>query len=338
MSKSLPNLPSLATLLSGQNIVFGGIIWSVVTFWFFALFSIPIPGEENPLWYLLGTYALETLPFILATWLCYRNWKSPQIASGRDVWLFIGLGLGSYSIGNFLFGMWELYFNLDPEISPADLFYISFTICVGFGMILAVLPRRLNLEPKQWLIVGGVAVLGTLLAVWLKLATINKEEAIAEVPPTPSTEAVQPAPAADPNAPAAVTAPAIPAAEAESEKLPPGWVMALDEFLVVFATPVNLFYSISDVALMVIAATLLMAFWGGRFSQSWRMIGAAALAKYVADLAFYVALSLPGNYESGGLMDVFYVFSGVLYSIGAALEYDVSTSRSGRGRRRRGGG
>lgn len=304
MPKSLGKLPSLATLLTAQNIVFGGIIWSVFTFWFFSLFSITVPGEDSSLWYLLVTYLLETLPFCFAAWLCYRNWKSPQIASGRDVWFFIGLGLASYAVANFLFGIWELYFGLDPDISPADLFYIIFSICVGWGMVLAVLPRRLNLEPKQWLIVGGIAIFGTILAIAVKYFSNLKPEV----------------------------------EEAEVILDVPQWLINLDDFLRVFDIPVNMFYSIADVALLIIGSTLLLAFWGGRFSISWRMIAAAALSKYVADLSLYVALSLPGNYESGGLMDVFYVFCGVLYAIGAALEYDVSTSRPSRGRRRRGAG
>lgn len=301
MAKSPKKLPSLATLLTAQNIVLGGIVWSVFTFCFFSLFSITVPGEDSSLLYLLITYLLETLPFCLAAWLCYRNWKSPQIASGRDVWFFIGLGLAAYTIGNLLFGIWELYFGLDPEISPADLFYIIFSICVGWGMILAVLPRRLNLEPKQWLIIGGIAIFGTILAVAVKYFSNLK----------PTVE------------------------EAAVSLDVPQWLIDLDDFLRIFDIPVNMFYSIADVALLIIGSTLLLAFWGGRFSISWRMIAAAALSKYVADLSLYVALSLPGNYESGGLMDVFYVFCGVLYAIGAALEYDVSTSRPSRGRRRR---
>jgi urea transporter len=111
----------------------------------------------------------------------------------------------------------------------------------------------------------------------------------------------------------------------------------LDTFLLIFERPVNFFYLISDVALLVIASTLLLAFWGGRFSQSWRMIAAAAFAKYVADLSLKVSSALPGDYESGGLLEACYVFSGLLYAVGAALEFDVSTSTRGRGRRRRGG-
>ncbi|MEM8639763.1 MAG: hypothetical protein AAGG51_13250 [Cyanobacteria bacterium P01_G01_bin.54] len=349
--KATKQLEAIAALMTGQNVVLGGIAWSIFTLLFFMLFSITPPGQDSPFWYLLGTYILETAPFFLATWLCYRNWQSPQIASGREVWLFIGLGMAGYSTANVLFGLWELYFGLDPEISPADLFYLAFTVLVGWGMILAVLPRRLNLELRQWLIIGGIAAAGILISFWVSFGTEDQDAFVPfqldrfrsipaayaqapapQAPPAPAS----PAPPVDPNA---APAPALPeeAAEAEDSNAP-GFILALDNFLSNFANPVNAFYTISDVALMIIAATLLLAFWGGRFSQSWRMIAAAALAKYVADLAFKLATKLPGDYESGGLFDVFYVFSGVLYCMGAALEFDVSTSsRAGRGRRRRGG-
>ncbi|MGC1394539.1 MAG: hypothetical protein WA828_09705, partial [Coleofasciculaceae cyanobacterium] len=85
--------------------------------------------------------------------------------------------------------------------------------------------------------------------------------------------------------------------------------------------------------LLIIAATLLLAFWGGRFVQSWRMIAAATIALYIADMWTKYAASYE-NYESGGLLDVFYVFSGVLFAIGAALEFDISI-RSRRGGRKR---
>ncbi|MGB0562939.1 MAG: hypothetical protein ACPGVO_14225 [Spirulinaceae cyanobacterium] len=348
--KATQQLEAIAALMTGQNVVLGGIAWSIFTLLFFMLFSITPPGQDAPYWYLYGTYILETAPFFLATWLCYRNWQSTQIVSGREVWLFIGLGMACYSIGNVLFGIWELGFGLDPEISPADFFYLSFTVLVGWGMILAVLIRRLNLEVRQWLIIAGIAAAGILLSFWVSFGT-EDQDALRLPRAIPVAYAQAPAPQAppapaDPNAPPAPADPAAvppaavpPAAVPESEEAnAPGFILALDDVLSNFANPVNAFYTISDVALMIIAATLLLAFWGGRFSQSWRMIAAAALAKYVADLAFKLATKLPGDYESGGLFDVFYVFSGVLYCMGAALEFDVSTSsRSGRGRRRRGG-
>ncbi len=305
MGKAASKLEELNALLSGTNIVYGGLIWSAVTILFFLLFSVTAPGEDSPLWYLLGTYLLETVPFGIGAWLCYRNWKSPQIASGREVWLFIGLGLSCYFIGNFLFGLWELYFNLSPEISPADLFYLSFTFLVGWGMVLAVLPRRLNLEMRQWLVVGGIAFVGFLFAIWLLSGSSVEAEEAADLATTPDL---------------------------------PGWVTAIDTLLTNFASPVNFFYIIGDLCLLIIAATLLLAFWGGRFSQSWRMIAAAALAKYIADASFKYATKALPTYESGGLLEMFYVFSGVLFAIGAALEYQVSASRPSRARRRRGAG
>lgn len=328
MSKPANQFAVLNNLLTGQNIVFSGLAWSAATVFFFLSFSITLPGEETPLWYSLGTYILETLPYGLAAWLCYRNWKSPQIASGREVWFFIGLGLGAYFLANFLFGIWELYFGLDPEISPADLFYVSFTIFVGWGMVLAVLPRRLNLELKQWGVIALVAIAGIAFALWLNAATAEEELDVEEIGGGAAIEQVE----AIENAEAGAAISPVEEEENPYEGLP-GVIVATDRFLGVFAKPINLFYAVADVALMIVASTLLLAFWGGRFSQSWRMIAAAVLAKYIADMWLKYVAALPGQYESGGLMEVFYVFAGVLFAIGTALEYDVSTSRRGRRRR-----
>jgi hypothetical protein len=98
---------------------------------------------------------------------------------------------------------------------------------------------------------------------------------------------------------------------------------------------VNLFYVVADVFILIIATTLLLAFWGGRFSQSWRMIAAAAVCLYIADMWLkFATSSLYGSqaYQSGGLLEVFWVFSGVLFGIGAVLEFDLSRSRRGRRR------
>jgi hypothetical protein len=38
------------------------------------------------------------------------------------------------------------------------------------------------------------------------------------------------------------------------------------------------------VALLIIATTMLLAFWGGKVSLSWRMIAAAAFSLYIADM------------------------------------------------------
>lgn len=353
MSSSVDKSPSgTQSLLSGQNIVYGGFAWSVLSLLFFLLYSVTVPGEESPLWYLLGTYVLETLPFLAAALLCYRNFGSPQIASGRNVWLGIGLGMIAWFLGNLLFGWWELYWGLDPDVSPADLFYIAFYICLSWGMVLAVLPRRLNLEIWQWVTIGAIAALGIAFAVWVLLATPDASEAAEVNSPSATAEQVSSkasaskplaaakAPAVKPSASPRQTTKAQPVAETkpEAEKdfanQPPGWVISAENALHPLSKYINFFYIVGDVFLLIIASTLLLAFWGGRFVQSWRMIAAATFSLYIADMYSKYAFAADLSYESGGLLEVFFVFSGVLFAIGAALEYDVS-SRSRRTTRKR---
>jgi hypothetical protein len=93
------------------------------------------------------------------------------------------------------------------------------------------------------------------------------------------------------------------------------------------------FYIVSDVVLLIIATTLLLAFWGGRVGQSWRMIAAAAFSLYIADMWFNYAQG--PNYQSGEILEVFWVFSGVLFGMGAVLEHDASLSRTRRERGRK---
>lgn len=331
MSSSVEKPSETSSLLTGQKVIYAGIAWAVISLLFFLLFSISLPGEVRPLWYMIGTYLLELLPFLAAAYLCYRNWRSPNIASGRNVWIGIGLGMICYFIGGLIFGLWEIIWGLNADVSPADLFYLLAYVFIGWGMVLAILPRRLNLETWQWLTVAAIAALGIALAVWVYIITPDstpQEE-------TAATASIEQTTASDPTA--ALKAPAIqgsaPVEDREAKKEVPAWAIALEEALNPLAVPVNLSYIIGDVFLLIIAATLLLAFWGGRFAQSWRMIAAATIALYIADMWTKYAASDP-QYESGGLLDVFYIFSGVLFAIGAALEFDISI-RSRRGGRKR---
>jgi hypothetical protein len=336
-----------------QIAIYGGIAWAVLSLLFFLLFGITAPGEKRDLGYSIGTYICEQVPFIAAALLCFRNFRSPQIASGRNVWLGIGLGMLSFFTGNFLFGWWELYWGRDPEVSPGDFFYLIFYLFVGWGMILAVLPRRLNLEIKQWFIVGGIAAIGIALAIWFSFSSPGKSQEAQAVDSTPATEEVSAAASkttaaapkkAPPLAKNAKTAMGVTAQqptvkthseESATKKQPPEWVLSVEGALKSLKEPVKMFYIVGDIFLLIIATTLLLAFWGGRFAQSWRMIAAAAFSFYIADMWFKYATDHIVDYQSGFLLEVFWVFSGVLFAIGAALEYDTS-SRSRRGARKRG--
>ncbi len=269
------------------------------------------------------------------------------MVSGRNVWLGIGLGMLFYFIAGVLFGIWELYFELDPDVSPADAFYlVSYVALIG-GMVLAVTSKRLNLEIWQWALLGGIAAFGIAVAVWvaapdswrtqLGMGPAAPQEVVTGSAPAPAAKA----PALENSSNSKVKGAAATAAKSAPEEAAaepsktPAWVIALDKQLSPYAYAINLFYIVGDVFLLIIATALLLAFWGGRFSQSWRMIAAATFSLYIADMYFkWRDTQAEGSYQSGSLLEVFFVFSGILFGIGAILEHDIST-RSRQSRRTR---
>ncbi|MBW4580999.1 MAG: hypothetical protein KME42_15640 [Tildeniella nuda ZEHNDER 1965/U140] len=366
---------------SVQTIVLAEIVLAVLALLFFLLFSVPLPGQDRPLWYSIGTTAFEEIAYFVAAWLCFRNWRSPQIVSGRNVWLCIGLGLLFYFLGGLLFFYWETILGQEADVSPGDFFYILTYIFLIVGIVLAVASRRLNLELWQWGVVTVIAAISIVIA-WfvsspvsgsmpqaLLMQPVAAQTAPATKPtakPTakpgvlkaspksaPAVKAKPAVPVASPSAPAVIApvptagekkAPAeavpgnqtVPVPAAEQKAPPPEWVLALEETLKPLKPYVNGYYIVCDVLLLIIATTLLLAFWGGRFAQSWRMIAAAAFSLYIADIWFKYTTTHLANYQSGGFLEVFWVFSGVLFGIGAALEHDLSSrARSRTGGRRR---
>jgi len=368
------------SFLSVQTIVLVAIVWAVLALLFFLLFSVPLPGQDRPLWYSIGTTAFEELAYFAAACLCFRNWRSPQIVSGRNVWLCIGLGLSFYFLGGLLFFYWETVLGQEADVSPGDFFYILTYIFLIVGILLAVASRRLNLELWQWGVVTVIAAISILIAWFVSSPASGSlpqsflmQPVAAQTAPTTKPPAKPPAVKANPKAslkaaPAVkpkptlpVAAPSVPpvsvpppaateknAPEATSGNLnapvpaaeqktpPPEWALALEETLKPLKPYVNGYYIVCDVLLLIIATVLLLAFWGGRFAQSWRMIAAAAFSLYIADIWFKYTTTHLANYQSGGFLEVFWVFSGVLFGIGAALEHDLSSrARSRAGGRRR---
>lgn len=349
LEKSSEKASGLESFLSVQTVIVAGITWAVLALLYFLLFSISAPGENPPLWYTIGTYIFEEVAYLGAAVLCFRNWRSPQIVSGRNVWLGFGLGMLCYFLGNLLFCYWELVLHQDPIVSPGDLFFVPAYLFLGWGMILAVISRRLNLEVWQWAVVAAIAVAGIALAVWLQVAAPDKESSATSALPAVTTEvaatsskkaiAATKAPAVNKTATVVKTAQAKTSAIKSQtapigEKQAPGWVISVEKFLEPLEPFLNIFYVVSDIFLLIIASTVLLAFWGGRFSQSWRMIAGAAFSYYVADMWLKYADAFIDDYQSGGLLEVFWVFSGVLFAIGAALEFDTSSRSRRTGRKR----
>lgn len=216
MSSAPANLSDSKFSVKSETIVLMGITWATVALVNFLLFSTKTPDWYSPL-----TYVLECTPYLGAFLLCLRNWQSPKIVSGRNVWLLIGLGMLSYFIGDVLFGIWELVWEQDPAVSPGDILYLLTYICLSWGMLQVVTGRRLNLEMAQWLIIGAIGIGAIAIAVWLSLsAPVEAPEATVE-------------------AASAITATA------------PVVVLELQDILAPIEAPVTMLYTILDAALQL---------------------------------------------------------------------------------------
>jgi hypothetical protein len=292
------------SIFSSENIFYFGLGWSVLSLFFFLLYSVPLPDEELSSWYIIGSYILGMIPFLMAGFLSFRNWLEPNIPSGRKVWLLIAIGMICYFLGDVFLVTWEVFLGLDIDISPADIFYLAFYVFVGWGIVLTVLPRRLNLSVRQWGIIIGVAILGILFAVWVNILIPQSLVDVSETVQNGATEITE-----------------------EAEGLA-AWVANFSDIF-------NFFYLVLDIILLVLASTLLLAFWGGKFSQSWRLIAIATIFLYIGDMAFQYDLVTESRHATSNLLEVFFVFSGVLFALGAAREYDLSLSSRSRSRRRR---
>ncbi|NJM46140.1 MAG: hypothetical protein HC860_08125 [Alkalinema sp. RU_4_3] len=327
-------------------------IWGFLAFMFFLLFSIPDPTTGYPEWYSWGTAVFELVAFFTASLLCFRNGFSPQIASSRSVWLCLGLGMGFYFVGNIFFIFWESVLKRSADVSPGDLFYIVTYLCLAMAMGLAIFNRRLSLEPVQWAIVAIMTAVGVLIAAKLQLDTPavtkanvlvepTKVELLAEVSqgdllaqaapakPAPTLKAAPKKPAT----PVPTKAP-VKAAPVEAEIPAPAWVTAIEESLQPLKPVLSLFYVAMDLILLVGSTILLLAFWGGKFAQSWRMIAAATFCLYIADVWFKYATDHIEGYQSGSFLEVGWVLCGVLFGVAALLEYSVSQARRNTSRRR----
>jgi hypothetical protein len=176
---------------------------------------------------------------------------------------------------------------------------------------------------------------GVLLAIFVNIAAA---EAIA-VPlgQVPAMHHLAQAPPDVAPAPALEAAPAeAPALEVEEEaSSAPPLILQIDGMLEPLVDAVGLLYLIGDIVLLVIAGTLLVAFWGGRYSQSWKLIAIAAFCLYIADMFFAYAINTD-TYVEGSLWEVFWTFSAIFFGLGAVVEHAVSVNSRRSPRRRRG--
>lgn len=331
MSRSTAELDN-QTWLRGEYVTYWGIIWSVLALILHLNFGIIDVDSKQPTWFVLTTIGFEEIGLMVAGLLCWRNWQSEYIPSGRGVWLLFAIAMFAFFMGNLCFCSWELVWGLDPAASAGNLFFGLFYLMLIGGVRLAMLDRDVELAKPQWLAVASIATIGLIIGCWL--TTLS---ATAESPPalTPQVSLQ-----ANSNLPIETTlitskplssAPSLPATNAIE---PPIWVFAIDRWMQPLVSTFNLFYVLCDTILLIFAAMLFLGFWGGHLGLPWRTTAQAVLCFYVADTWFAYANNRVQGYQSGSIMEVFWVFGIVQFGIAAALEFDNSIRARRLARRR----
>jgi hypothetical protein len=306
----------LQTLSTGEhvwrkkNIVLWAISWSGVSLIFYLFFSGPMQGVERPLWYRISTYILQDLALIGAGLLCLRNGFSKRMPSGSQVWLLVGIALVSFLIGNLFFGLWELLWHLDPVGSLGDPFFVIFYVFLWLGMVIAIASKKIKLNIYQWSIVAGITMYAAVMATWIMTP-----------PPTFANSSSSPSAVVTAQSP---TSQAVPTDQPAAATTPdaPEWVKSLDVVLKPYGQPLSRFYVWCDVALFGLAMAMILAFWGGRLSNAWQVNAQAIICFYIADMWLAYATNHIAGYQSGFMLEVFWVFGIVQFGVAAALEFE----------------
>ena len=310
-----------------------GIIWAVISAVLYLNFSVVDDRAAHPVWFISATTGLEEIGLLISGYLCWRNWQSPNISSGRAVWLLFAIAIAAFFSGNLWFYLWEIQWGLDPAASAGNPFFVLFYLMLIAAMRLAILDRDVQLARQQWVLVGAVAAIGLTIGCWLTtlparamvLPTVSSVE-IAQASSKSRLTAGTVAPTTSPES--------IANGSLTRLETPPEWVLAIDRSMQPLVTTFNLFYVLCDLVLLAFATILLLGFWGGQLGLPWRMAAQAVLCFYIADTWFASTHDRVQGYESGSIMEVFWIFGIVQFGIAAALEFDNSIRARRLARRR----
>ena len=332
MSKStVPELDN-PLWLRGEYITYWGIIWSVLALILHLNFGIIDPGSKQPAWFILTSIGFEEIGLMVAGMLCWRNWRSNYIPSGRGVWLLFAIAMFAFFVGNLCFCAWELVWGLDPAASAGNLFFGLFYLMLIGGVRLVMLDRDIELATPQWVAVVGIATIGLTIGCWVTTISAKAELPTSVTPQVSlSTDSKLQARQILITSRPLSQAPALPTTNLME---PPSWVSAIDLWMQPLVNTFNLFYVLCDTILLIFAAMLFLGFWGGHLGLPWRTTAQAVLCFYIADTWFAYANNRVQGYQSGSIMEVFWVFGIVQFGIAAALEFDNSIRARRLARRR----
>ena len=329
MNKITPEKSAQQTWITGESVIYWGIIWATIAVILYLNFSVVDANTARPVWFILTTTGLEEIGLIISGWLCLRNYLSEYIAGSRAVWLLFAIAMVAFFLGNLWFCLWELLWKLDPAASAGNPIFGLFYLVLIAGMRLAILDRDVQLARQQWVVVASVAAVGLIVGCWL---TTLSARAVVVLPSVPiiSLQA-----AASSSTLAITAAPQVIEQSAHTAlERPPEWVLAIDRSMQPLVNTFNLFYVLCDLVLLTFATILFLGFWGGQLGLPWRMTAQAVFCFYIADTWFAYANHRVQGYESGSIMEVFWIFGIVQFGIAAALEFDNSIRARRLARRR----
>jgi hypothetical protein len=96
-------------------------------------------------------------------------------------------------------------------------------------------------------------------------------------------------------------------------------------------TGLYIIYALGDTLLVVVAAILLQAFSGGKYASSWQLLGIGGVSMFIADLGFNYLGNIATEtkpYQSGELVEVFWIVAFLLFGMAAAVDLDISLRAS----------
>ncbi|NJR31979.1 MAG: hypothetical protein HC778_02780 [Chamaesiphon sp. CSU_1_12] len=317
MAKSSPAKSDPTPWLTGEYVIYWGLIWSVISLILYLNFSVVDSQSSRPWWFHSIATGLEQIGLLVSGYLCWRNYRSKYIAGGRAVWLLFAIAILAFFIGNLWFYLWEVLWGLAPAASAGNIFYVLFYLILIAGMRLAILDRDVQLARQQWVAVIGVVSVGLTMGCWL---TTLSAKAVTTPPPLEislerSIDRI--GTLVTSNAPQIPDAPnqrlrqqlSTQSQQIDPSTQPPDWVLAIDRAMQPLVDTFNLFYVLCDLVLLTFAVILLLGFWGGQLGLPWRTTAQAVLCFYIADTWFAYANNRVQGYEKWLLfMEVFWIF------------------------------
>lgn len=325
--------------ISTQSIVWAAIAWAILALMFYLFFNTPtdthtiltdskvctelaksygiIQSNFRPNWYRVGTYIFQTVAIAFSGILCLRNWRSSKIISGRNVWLGLGLGIIAWGIGNLIFGFLDFQYQSQIIQAGQELKQIAQVPEASRKKILDTAANAMKNSVEPFPSIADIFFTATyvFLAWGMAMSVIGRRLNL-----YPKQWGI------------------VAAVGVVGIGLAAYVTFFVGEFKLDTGKILNIVYALGDVWLLIVATILLLAFWGGKAAQSWRLLGSAGIAMFFSDLWFNYSNNVgdickASQYQSGGAAEFFWILAFLLWGMAAALEFDLSSRPTTRSRR-----